>query len=67
MSILIPAALAFSLAAGLAPSPADAACYGSGCYVYHHPPHPYAYRHWNGYYGEDYRQWRMFGGNRGDW
>ena len=68
MSILIPAALALSLTAGLAPTPADAACWGRGCYVHHYyPAYRYGYRHWNGYYGEDYRQWLEFGGTRRDW
>jgi hypothetical protein len=66
MSILIPVALALGLTAGLAPARADAASYGSGCY-YHHQAHWYGHRHWGGYYGADYRQWRMFGGDRRDW
>lgn len=64
MSILIPIALALGLTAGIAPTPADAACWGRGCYNHHHW---YGHRHWNGYYGQDYRQWRAFGGEHRDW
>jgi hypothetical protein len=64
MSILIPVALALGLTAGLAPAPADAACWGRGCYNHHHW---YGHRHWGGYYGQDYWQWRQFGGERRDW
>jgi hypothetical protein len=63
ISLLIPVALAFGLAAVLAPAPADAACWGRGCYNHHWSGH----RHWGGYYGQDYRQWREYGGVRGEW
>ena len=65
ISILLPAALALVLGAGLAPASGDAASYGTGCYV-HHYAHRYVHRS-HSYSNEDYRQWRQFGGTRGEW
>jgi hypothetical protein len=67
MSILIPMALALGLTAGLAPALANAACFGQGCYAYHHHAYRYSNRHWNRYSNEDYRQWREFGGDHREW
>ncbi len=67
MSILIPAALALGMTAGLAPAPADAACYGAECAGNHQQVHRYTNRHWNMYSNQDYRQWREYGGDRREW
>jgi hypothetical protein len=68
MSLVLSAAFAASLlVAGLAPTPADAACYGRNCYGNHYKPYRYSHKHWNKYYSQDYRQWREYGGDRRGW
>jgi len=70
-SAVIPAIFAVALAFGLAPASAEAACFGSGCFVHHHYVQ---HRSWNNYSRseayrnarEDSRQEREFGGT-GRW
>ena len=69
-SVLVSAAFAVALAFGLAPAPAQAACFGSGCFVRHHYTHQYSNRSsrseaWRNA-REDSRQEREFGGT-GRW
>jgi len=64
ISILIPAALALVMAAGLASAPADAAAQHGRAVVSHHQVQ---HAHWSRSSNEDYRQWRQFGGTRAGW